>query len=92
MQGQQPYWKSIFLSATRCGSGCVIGDIIGAPIVLATGWVLLGERLYSEYAVEFALAYLFGIAFPVTFDGGPLDQPLRLLSFTGTREAGESSK
>lgn len=63
MQGRQPHWKSIFLSATHCGSGCVIGDIIGAPIVLATGWVLLGERLFSEYAVEFVLAYLFGIAF-----------------------------
>jgi len=37
MKRQQPYWKSIFLSATHCGSGCVIGDIIGAPIVLATG-------------------------------------------------------
>lgn len=59
----QPYWKSIFLSATHCGSGCVIGDIIGAPIVLATGWVVFGERLYSEYATEFVLAYLFGIAF-----------------------------
>lgn len=63
MQGLQPYWKSIFVSATHCGSGCVIGDIIGAPIVLATGWVLFGERLYAEYAVEFGLAYLFGIAF-----------------------------
>jgi len=63
MEGRSPYWKSIFLSATHCGSGCVIGDIIGALIVLAMGWILLGQRLYSEYVVEFALAYLFGIAF-----------------------------
>lgn len=61
--GPQPYWKSIFLSATHCGSGCVIGDIIGAPIVFITGWMLFGERLYAEYVVEFGLAYLFGIAF-----------------------------
>jgi hypothetical protein len=33
------------LSATHCGSGCVIGDIVGAPIVLMTGWMLFGERL-----------------------------------------------
>lgn len=59
----QPYWKSIFLSATHCGSGCVIGDIIGAPIVLVTGWALLGQRLYADYIVEFGIAYLFGIAF-----------------------------
>ena len=63
MSERQPYWKSIFLSATHCGSGCVLGDIIGAPIVLVTGWMLFGERLYAEYVVEFGLAYLFGIAF-----------------------------
>lgn len=59
----QPYWKSIFLSATHCGSGCVIGDIIGAPVVFFTGWRLLGERLFAEYVAEFAFAYGLGIAF-----------------------------
>jgi hypothetical protein len=63
MNGEKPFWKSIFLSATHCGSGCVLGDIIGAPIVLATGWTLFGERLFAEYVAEFAIAYLFGIAF-----------------------------
>ncbi|MDE2166333.1 MAG: DUF4396 domain-containing protein [Alphaproteobacteria bacterium] len=62
-KGQKRYWKSIFVSATHCGSGCVIGDIIGAPIVLLTGWTLLGERLFAEYVVEFVFAYVFGIAF-----------------------------
>lgn len=61
--GQKPLWKSIFLSATHCGSGCVLGDIIGAPIVFATGLSIAGERRYGEYVVEFAIAYLFGIAF-----------------------------
>jgi hypothetical protein len=37
MPGERPYWKRIFLSATHCGSGCVIGDLIGAPIVFAVG-------------------------------------------------------
>jgi hypothetical protein len=78
MEGRQPYWKSIFLSA-HCGSGCVIGDIIGAPIVVATGWVLLGQRLYSEYVVEFALAYLFGIAFQYF--------PIRAMRQVATSEA-----
>jgi len=32
-KGERPYWKPIFLSATHCGSGCVIGDILGPPIV-----------------------------------------------------------
>jgi hypothetical protein len=63
IKGEKPYWKRIFLSATHCGSGCVIGDIIGAPIILLTGWIVFGERLFAEYVVEFAFAYLFGIAF-----------------------------
>jgi hypothetical protein len=61
--GDKPRWKSVFLSATHCGSGCVIGDLIGAPIVFAAGLTLASERLYAEYLVEFALAYAFGIAF-----------------------------
>ncbi len=61
--GENPRWKSVFLSATHCGSGCVIGDIIGAPIVFAAGLSLAGERLFAEYVVEFSIAYLFGIAF-----------------------------
>jgi hypothetical protein len=61
--GQNEFWKSVFVSSTHCASGCVIGDIIGAPIVFAAGWTLFGERLYADYAVLFALAFIFGIAF-----------------------------
>src|SRR3954470_8815418 len=34
MQGDRPHWQGVFVSATHCGSGCVIGDILGPPIVL----------------------------------------------------------
>ncbi len=61
--GSTRKWKSVFLSATHCASGCVVGNVIGAPIVFATGWTLLGEHLFSEYVVEFGLAYAVGIAF-----------------------------
>jgi Domain of unknown function (DUF4396) len=57
------FWKSVFVSSTHCAGGCVIGDIIGAPIVFAAGWTLFGERLYADYVVLFALAFIFGIAF-----------------------------
>ncbi|MGH6877681.1 MAG: DUF4396 domain-containing protein [Rhizomicrobium sp.] len=60
---KQSPWKSTFLSAAHCGGGCVLGDIIGAPIVFATGLTLFGNRLFADYAVEFALAYVLGIAF-----------------------------
>ncbi len=57
MTGKQPYWKSKFLSATYCGSGCVIGDIMGVPIVFAAGWTLLGQRLSSRSPICSALRY-----------------------------------
>ncbi len=58
-----PAWRGGVLSASHCGAGCVLGDILGGTVVFATGWVLLGERLYTEYLLEFVLAWLFGIAF-----------------------------
>ena len=62
-QGGRPFWKSVFVSTTHCAAGCVIGDIIGAPIVFWAGWTLFGSRLYAEFLVLFVLAYIFGIAF-----------------------------
>jgi Domain of unknown function (DUF4396) len=53
----------VFVSTTHCAAGCVIGDIIGAPIVFWAGWTLFGSRLYAEFLVLFVLAYIFGIAF-----------------------------
>jgi hypothetical protein len=61
--GGRPFWKSVFVSTTHCAAGCVIGDIIGAPIVFWAGWTLFGERLFAEFLVLFVLAYIFGIAF-----------------------------
>lgn len=75
----KPRWKSVFLSATHCGSGCVIGDIIGAPIVFAVGLSVAGERVFAEYLVEFVLAYLFGIAFQYL--------PIRAMRRLARREA-----
>jgi hypothetical protein len=60
---RRPAWQGVFVSATHCGSGCAIGDFVGAPIVALTGLTLWGARLYGEYIVEFVLAYIFGIAF-----------------------------
>src|SRR4029077_17785678 len=62
-RAKNEFWKSVFVSSTHCASGCVIGDIIGAPIVFAAGWTLFGKRLYADYVVLFALAFIFGIAF-----------------------------
>src|SRR5216684_1966154 len=41
-RGHDAHWQSIFLSATHCGAGCVIGDILGAPLVYRFRLTLLG--------------------------------------------------
>lgn len=61
--GDKPFWQSVFVSTTHCSSGCSLGDMIGAPLVFATGLLIAGSPLLTDYVVEFVLAYLFGIAF-----------------------------
>ncbi|GAA0433865.1 DUF4396 domain-containing protein [Lentibacillus halophilus] len=60
---EKPFWQSVFVSTTHCSSGCSLGDMIGAPLVYVTGFTIAGITLFADYAVEFVLAYLFGIAF-----------------------------
>jgi Domain of unknown function (DUF4396) len=54
---------SVGIGTSHCGAGCTLGDIAGAWIVLAAGWKLLGLALPAEYVVDFALAFVLGIAF-----------------------------
>ena len=58
-----PTWRQIAVSDTHCGAGCVIGDVISEFSLFALGWTLLGGPLYSAYAGDLLLAWLFGIAF-----------------------------
>jgi Domain of unknown function (DUF4396) len=59
----KPFWQQVFVSTTHCSGGCALGDMIGAPIVFWTGFTIAGSTLYADYAVEFILAFLFGILF-----------------------------
>lgn len=61
--GEKPFWQSVFVSTTHCSSGCSLGDMVGVPIVTLTGLTIAGSTLFADYAVEFILAYIFGIAF-----------------------------
>ena len=56
-------WVSTAIGVSHCGAGCTLGDIIGAWIVFAAGWQLLGLALPAEYIADFALASILGIAF-----------------------------
>jgi hypothetical protein len=58
-----PTWRQIAVSASHCGAGCMLADILGENWVFAQKWQLGGQPLYADYAVTFGLAWLFGVAF-----------------------------
>jgi hypothetical protein len=67
-QGRKPPGKSFAASVavgdSHCGAGCTLGDIIGSPtVVFVLGWKIFGLYLFAKYVVNYALAYVFGIAF-----------------------------
>ncbi len=53
---------SVGIGVSHCGAGCTLGDIIGAWLVFAIGWKLLGLALPAEYIADFSLAFALGIA------------------------------
>ncbi len=56
-------WQGVAVSATHCGAGCTIGDIIGEWVVFAGSLTIAGTALWPEYILDFAIAYLLGILF-----------------------------
>jgi hypothetical protein len=51
-------------ASSHCGAGCTLGDIAGEWIVFALGPLLIaGATVWPEIILDFALAWLFGIAF-----------------------------
>ncbi len=61
--GMKPFWQIVSVGVTHCGAGCTLGDIIAEWVVFWTGWTIAGITLWPEYVLDFALAYLLGIAF-----------------------------
>lgn len=61
--GAQPAWHGGSLSASHCGAGCVLGDIVGAWVVFGAALTIAGLALYPDYLLELGFAWMFGIAF-----------------------------
>ncbi|MGH2908032.1 MAG: DUF4396 domain-containing protein [Solirubrobacteraceae bacterium] len=64
--GREPDYRepvSVAIGVSHCGAGCTLGDIIGAWIVFAAAFALLGLALPAEYIADFTLAFALGIAF-----------------------------
>jgi hypothetical protein len=58
-----PTFTQVAISASHCGAGCVIGDVIAEFAVFSLGMTMLGVTLFASYAADFTLAWIFGIAF-----------------------------
>lgn len=59
----KPFWETTFIGVTHCGSGCTLGDIIAEWIIFGAGITIAGIALWPDYILDYALAYLLGIAF-----------------------------
>ena len=62
-RGHYPFTVSVGISDTHCGAGCALGDVIGEWVLFAVGATIAGVVLWPEYIADFALAFVFGIAF-----------------------------
>ncbi|MEM6162191.1 DUF4396 domain-containing protein [Erwinia sp. P6884] len=56
-------WRDACVSATHCGAGCVIGDIIAAPVAALTKATLAGSAFFGHTLISFIAAFLLGILF-----------------------------
>ena len=62
-KAKKPFWESVLTGALHCGSGCTLGDLIAANLLLIFPLTLWGSRLYGEWAADFVLAFFIGIIF-----------------------------
>ena len=55
------FWESIFVSATHCGAGCTIGDVISTWLIFIGAIVIFGSILITAFILDFMLAWLLGV-------------------------------
>lgn len=62
-KNKPPFWQSVLKGALHCGSGCTLGDLVSATMLLYVPVVLAGSRLLGEWTMEYITAFLLGIIF-----------------------------
>ena len=62
-KSSKPSWRQVTVGDLHCAAGCTIGDFAGEWIVFLTGFTLAGSALWSDYLLDFVLAYASGIVF-----------------------------
>jgi hypothetical protein len=59
----KPFWETIFVSATHCGAGFTLGDVISEWSVFIIGITIAGLAIYASFIFDFTFAWLLGIIF-----------------------------
>lgn len=62
-QKASPTLVEAAVSATHCGAGCVLGDIVSEYAIYASGAMILGSMLWASFVWDFVAAWCLGIAF-----------------------------
>jgi hypothetical protein len=66
-----PFWAMATTSASHCGAGCTLGDIIAETlaffvpaVALAFGWKsIFTEKMFAVWVLDFVFAFVIGIGF-----------------------------
>ena len=59
----RPWWVTMAIEVSHCGSGCVLGDVISELAIFALGVTIAGFTLGAEYVGDYIFALAFGIIF-----------------------------
>ncbi|HEY1802842.1 MAG TPA: DUF4396 domain-containing protein [Terracidiphilus sp.] len=58
-----PTLTQVAIGTSHCGAGCTIADVFTEFGIAAAGLTLFGSVLWTEYLLDFVVAWAFGIAF-----------------------------
>jgi hypothetical protein len=59
----RPWWVTMAIEVSHCGSGCTLGDVISEFAIFGLGLTIAGLTLGAEYVGDFIFALAFGIVF-----------------------------
>ncbi len=60
---RRPWWVTMAIEVSHCGSGCALGDVISEFAIFALGLTIAGLTLGAEYVGDYIFALAFGIIF-----------------------------
>lgn len=58
-----PYWVRVGVSASHCGGGCTLGDVIAETLIYVAGITIFGATIWASFLFDYSFALLLGIAF-----------------------------